>query len=178
MGWLWKLAGISRRQRKKKWWYQTKIKWNRLTMSKRTYSKEEVMYDRQQSVSKTGNNGRNSVMQSHRRQPTSKDGRVKRKKEEKRRSDAAVSVTGCSGLTWQDLNLHLLTDIDQQQGRFYSDWEKERHQIAIRSHFGTMPVRWRIGSVWIYCMRCKPKKQLFIVFVWTIALTYTGQLVT
>ena len=85
MGWLWKLAGISRRQRKKKWWYQTKIKWNRLTMSKRTYSKEEVMYDRQQSVSKTGNNGRNSVMQSHRRQPTSKDGRVKRKKRRKKK---------------------------------------------------------------------------------------------
>jgi len=42
-----------------------------LTKSKRTYSKEEVIYDRQQSVpnSKAGSNGRNSSMHPHRRQP-------------------------------------------------------------------------------------------------------------
>jgi len=39
-------------------------------MSKTFYSEEEVIYDRQQSVSKTGSSGRNSSMQPHRRQPT------------------------------------------------------------------------------------------------------------
>jgi len=48
-----------------------------LTMSKRIYSKEEVICDRQQNVSKTGSSGRNSSMQPHRRQRTGEDGQVK-----------------------------------------------------------------------------------------------------
>jgi len=39
-----------------------------LMTSKRNYGKEEVICDRQQSVSKTGSSGRNRSMQLHRRQ--------------------------------------------------------------------------------------------------------------
>jgi len=51
-----------------------------LTMSKRIYSKEEVICNRQQNVSKTGSTGSTLSMQPHRRQPAGKDGRVKERR--------------------------------------------------------------------------------------------------
>ena len=52
-------------------------------MSKRIYSKEEVIYDRQQNVSRTGSTGRTLSLQPHRRQPTGEDGRVKEERKSK-----------------------------------------------------------------------------------------------
>jgi len=47
-----------------------------MIISKRIYSKEEVIYEKQQNVSKTGSNGRHSSMQPHHQQPTGEDGWV------------------------------------------------------------------------------------------------------
>jgi len=64
-----------------------------LITSKRTYSKDEVICDRQQSVPKTGSNGRPLSMQPRHRQPAGEDGWVREEEEDSNCSGTVQTVS-------------------------------------------------------------------------------------